>query len=147
MLKRLIRQYRNKKHKRESQATSELRRGFLYLLLADDLVKGGRILAHLLSVGVVGNPTGGLAGRDFVHHSVNLFKRKALGFRYEEVGEENADEASRTPKEEDLGSEVCLVLSDEVWGNDSTTQVLARFLASTERYRTQAAHNTVPKLR
>jgi hypothetical protein len=91
----------------------------------NDLVKGGRILAHLLGVGVVRNPASGLAGRDFVHHSVNLLERQSLGLRDEEVGEENADEASRTPEEEYLGPEVCLVLPDEVWGNDSTAKVLA----------------------
>jgi hypothetical protein len=51
--------------------------------------------------------------------------------RHEEVGEENADGASRTPEEEDLRSEVGFLLADEVRSDDSTTKTLASFLAST----------------
>jgi hypothetical protein len=91
----------------------------------NNLVKRRGVLAHLLGVGVVGHPTGRLAGRNFVHHSVNLLKRKPLGLGDEEVGEENTDEACRTPEEEYLGSEVCLLLSDEVGSDDSTMNVLA----------------------
>jgi hypothetical protein len=52
-----------------------------------------------------------------------LFKRQALGLRHEEVGKENTDGASGTPEEEDLGTEVCLLLSDEVRGNDGNEAV------------------------
>jgi hypothetical protein len=90
----------------------------------NDLVKGRRVLAHLLSVSVVGDPTGGLAGGNFVHHSVNLLEGQSFGLRDEEVGEEDTDGASGSPEEEDLWSEVGLILSDEVWGNDSTMKVL-----------------------
>jgi hypothetical protein len=81
-----------------------------------NLFHTGRLLAHITSKGVVGDPTSRLASRALLHHLVNLFERETLGLGHEEVGKGNADGA---PQEEDLGSEVCLILANEVGSDDS----------------------------
>jgi hypothetical protein len=49
------------------------------------------------------DPLAGLAGRAFLQHTVNLFKRETLCLRDEKKGKENGDDAEGAPHEEDLG--------------------------------------------
>lgn len=103
----------------------------LNLLIAVDVV-------HLGSEGLSRLPASGLAGRNFVHELISLFERElesmsafvslswdtfavktyTLELRNEEVGKGDAKAAQRTPKEEDLGTQVGLVLADQVGGDD-----------------------------
>jgi hypothetical protein len=78
-----------------------------------------RVLLHtnLLREGGVWHPLGGLAGSALLHHLVNLFERQALGLGNEEISEEDASSTCRTPDEEDLGTQVALVLVNHV-GSD-----------------------------
>ena len=45
---------------------------------------------------------------------VDLLERETLGLRDEEVGEEEGEEAGAAPDEEDLRTEVALLLVDDV---------------------------------
>ena len=58
---------------------------------------------HLSRKSRVGNPPLRLARSDLFEHSVNLFERKTLGLRNQEIGESYADDAEGTPHEENLG--------------------------------------------
>ena len=89
----------------------------------DDLLDGRRVLAHLLGEGVMGNPASRLASRDLLHHLVDLLERQTLGLRNEEVSENDADGASGAPEEEDLRSEVGLLLANKVRSNNCDNAV------------------------
>lgn len=78
---------------------------------------------HLARVSRVWDPFGRFARGRFLHHSVDLFKGKTLGFPYQEVGVDEAEDTSRTPKEEDLGTEIGFVRTDEVGGDDCDNAV------------------------
>ena len=65
------------------------------------------------------NPLGGVAGRDLLHHLVDLLEGESLGLWNHEVGKDDAGSAERAPDPEDLGAEVAVVLTHHVWG-DST---------------------------
>lgn len=84
-------------------------------------VAGNMVLLHtkLTREGRVWHPLGGLAGRALLHHFVNLFERQALGLGNEEISEEDASGTSCTPNEEDLGTQVALILVNHV-GSDVT---------------------------
>jgi hypothetical protein len=73
---------------------------------------------HLSCEGRVRNPFAGIARVDFFKHAVHLFEGQALGLGDQEVGERYADDAERTPHEEDLGGKVGVLLIYQVWGND-----------------------------
>lgn len=94
------------------------------LLLVFRVLLGWRIFAivsKLSSVGAVWHPLGAGAGSRLLQHAVNLLEGKTLGLRNEEVGVDEAEEAERAPKEENLGSEVDTTSfgGGHVWGNDS----------------------------
>ena len=93
----------------------------LALNLCNDLWVEGTLLGktHLSCEGSSWLPGLGCSWGCLFHHSVDLFKGQSLGFINEEVGVDNAAEAKRTPKEEDLCAEVGFVGVDKVWSDDS----------------------------
>lgn len=60
--------------------------------------------SHLVGESGVRTPFGGSARMRFFQHLVDLFEGKTLGFRNEEIGEEQAETASGSPDEEDFGT-------------------------------------------
>lgn len=88
-------------------------------LIGDLRVGDNIVLLHsdLLCEGGVWHPLGGLTGSALLHHLVNLFERQALRLGNKEISEENASGTSRTPDEEDFGTQVALVLVNHV-GSD-----------------------------
>ena len=79
--------------------------------------------AHVGSEGAVGDPLGGVARGGLLEHAVDLLEGEALGLGDEEVAVEEADGAEGAPDEEDLGSEVALVLANHVGGDDGDDAV------------------------
>jgi hypothetical protein len=73
---------------------------------------------HISSEGAVWDPLGGVAWVGLFEHAVDLLQGKTLGLWDQEVGVDEADKAERSPNEEDLGSEVGLVLVHHVWSDD-----------------------------
>lgn len=73
----------------------------------------------------MGDPSGGSAWARLLEHTVDLFERKALGFRNEQVGVDEAGRAERAPDEEDFRSQIrlALVLANHVGGDDGNDAV------------------------
>ena len=79
---------------------------------------------HVLCESGVRHPSGRLArGTNFLHHPVDLLKGETLSLPDEEVGVDEAENTSASPNEEDLGTEVGLVGTDEVRGDDGNDTV------------------------
>ena len=99
---------------------------FRKLNILDSILLVQLLTIHAVKLTGIGGgwlPASGLSGRDFVHHSVDLFKSKTLGFGNEEVGVEDAAEAKGSPHEEDLGLQVSLVSTDQVGSDDRNDAV------------------------
>ena len=84
-----------------------------------------RVLLHtkLLLEGGARNPRSRLSRRALLHHLVDLLERQALGLRDEEVSEEHTSSASRAPDEENLGTQVALILVNHVGGDVTDDEV------------------------
>lgn len=80
---------------------------------------------HLGSEGAVRHPLARGAGCSFFKHLVDLLKSKTLGFRDEEVGEEESDAAEATPHKEDVRAETGRIgtVSNQV-GSDNTNDTV-----------------------
>jgi len=78
---------------------------------------------HIRGEGRLGLPASRCAGSGLLHHAVDLFEGKTLGLGDEEVGVDEAAGAEGAPDEEHLGTEVALVLTNHVGGDDSDDAV------------------------
>jgi hypothetical protein len=90
----------------------------------------GRLLALeracvnlVVNVCGVRDPLGRVARRDFLEQTVDLLEREALGLGNEEVGEEHAGRAGRTPHEEDLSLKVTVPFIHHVRGDETNDEV------------------------
>jgi hypothetical protein len=95
----------------------------------DNLFDSGGVLAQFLSIGVMWDPSCGLACRDLGHHLINLLKRQSLGLRHEEVSKDDADCTGGAPKEEDLRTKVGFVLSNKVRRDNGNDAVPITFIS------------------
>ena len=68
-------------------------------------------------------PSGRGAGRGLLEHAVDLLERQALGLGDEEIRVDKGAGAETAPDEEDLGTQVALVGSDHVGGDDGDDAV------------------------
>lgn len=76
--------------------------------------------SHLSSISAVRNPLGTSHRGSLLQHSIDLLEGKALSFRDQKVGVNEADRAEGTPEEEDLCSEIDSTAGGrgDVWGDD-----------------------------
>ena len=84
------------------------------------MVSNGDLLseAHVSGVGAVWHPLGRFTWSSLLEHAVNLLKGQSLGLGDEEVRVEEAAGAEGAPEKENLGSEVALILTNQVGGDD-----------------------------
>ena len=73
---------------------------------------------HVGGEGAVWHPLGRVAGVGLLEHAVDLLEREALSLGNQEVRVDEAEEAERSPDEEDLGAKVCVLGTDHIWGDD-----------------------------
>lgn len=69
-------------------------------------------------------------------HLVDLLERKTFGLRHQEVGVDEASSAECAPEEEDLGSKIAFVRTDEVRRNDGDD--LLRLISGCHREMTRS---------
>jgi hypothetical protein len=83
------------------------------------------------------DPLAGGTRCSLLKHAVDLFERKAFGFRDEKVSEEHARGAGSAPDEEDLRLQVAVILINHVRGyeaDDKIPEPLLFMSASFHRY-------------
>jgi len=97
-----------------------LKLGLLGRLSTSKARSGNALLdqAHLGREGRVRNPASGVSGGNFFHHLIDLFEGKTFGLGYEEVGKGYGDDAQGAPHEEDLRSEIRVLLVNEIGSDD-----------------------------
>lgn len=66
----------------------------------------------------VRDPATGVPRCSLLQHLIHLLEGKTLGFWDEEIGVDEAGGAESAPEEEDFGTEVAFVCTDEVGGDD-----------------------------
>lgn len=74
-------------------------------------------------LGRVRNPSRRSSGRTFFHHSVDLFQSQTLGLVNEKVGVNETEKTKTTPEEEDFGTQVSVLFTDEVRSDNSDDTV------------------------
>lgn len=95
------------------------------LLAIQDILSVSNLSLSLNMSGesLVRNPLGGVSWSSLLHHAVDLFEGKALGFWNQEVGVDESTSAETSPDEEDRRLQVSVLRTDHVWSNDSDNGV------------------------